>query len=36
MCLTVDKAKFKIEIASDDIVVYKVLFKRDDTIVSPY
>ena len=36
MCLTVDKAKFKIETASDDIVVYKVLFKRDDTIISPY
>lgn len=36
MCLTVDKEKFKIEIAQEDIVCYKVLEKYDERIISPY
>lgn len=36
MCLTIDKEKFKIEIAQEDIVIYKVLEKRDGTLLSPY
>lgn len=36
MCLYVNKEMFKIEIAQEDIVVYKVFLKRNDTIFSPY
>ena len=36
MCLTVDKEKFKIDIAQEDIVVYKVLIKEDKSVISPY
>ena len=36
MCLTVDKEKFKIDIAQEDIVCYKVLEKYGGHIVSPY
>lgn len=36
MCLIVDKEEFKIEMAQEDIVVYKVLKKYDKDVVSPY
>lgn len=37
MCLKVDKEKSKIETTQEDIVVYKVLFKKNDnTAISPY
>ena len=36
MCLTVDKRNFKIEIAQEDIVCYKVLEKYGGHIISPY
>ena len=36
MCLTVNKEKFKIEIAQEDIVVYKVLEKHEKDVISPY
>lgn len=34
MCLTVDKEKFKIEKAQEDIVVYKVLEKHNGMLLS--
>lgn len=36
MCLTVGREKFKIEMAQEDIVVYKVLEKYSGYIISPY
>lgn len=37
MCLIVDKENFKIEVAQEDIVCYKVLIKRrNGDIVSPF
>lgn len=36
MCLTIDKEKFKMEIAQEDIVVYKVLEKYRELTISPY
>ena len=36
MCLTVDEKKFNAGIAQEDIVVYKVLIKGDNSAFSPY
>lgn len=36
MCLTVDKRNFKIDIAQEDIVCYKMLEKYGGHIISPY
>lgn len=36
MCLIVDKEKFRVKIAQEDIVVYKALGKDDENVISPY